>query len=102
MRRQTELTLIAESPGSRGVYDTAVPSTRTVYCTVYSIGEKEHYDMRSHEMEPGCKVLLADYTEYQGEKHCILEGTPYRIERNFINEQLAIELTLVRDDHAVV
>lgn len=99
MTRQSVIELIKADPEAHGVYEEPQEERRQVYCRVYSIGTTEHYELRSHGYEPGCKVELSDYAEYQGEQQCLLEGRLYRIERTYITERMTIELTLVRDDH---
>lgn len=97
MTRATAITLIRDEP--RGVHEDPVQTARVVPCLMYSIGEKEHFDLRDRNLQPACKVELGDVEEYKGEKRCTIGGEAYRIERTYVTDHMTIELTLVRDQY---
>ena len=90
------VTLIAESPDAHGVGVDAEESSRTVYCTVKSIGMQEAYQAMGIGLSPELKVILAHDFEYDGEPIAELCGVRFRILRTYITEQDGIELTLQR------
>ena len=90
------VTLIAESPDAHGVGVDAEESSRTVYCTVKSIGMQEAYQAMGIGLSPELKVILAHDFEYDGEPIAELCGVRFKILRTYITEQDGIELTLQR------
>ena len=90
------VTLIAESPDAHGVGVDAEESSRTVYCTVKSIGMQEAYQAMGVGLAPELKVILAHDFEYDGEPIAELCGVRFKILRTYITEQDGIELTLQR------
>ena len=90
------VTLIAESPDAHGVGVDAEESSRTVFCTVKSIGMQEAYQAMGIGLSPELKVILAHDFEYDGEPIAELCGVRFKILRTYITEQDGIELTLQR------
>ena len=90
------VTLIAESPDAHGVGVDAEESSRTVFCTVKSIGMQEAYQAMGIGLAPELKVILAHDFEYDGEPIAELCGVRFKILRTYITEQDGIELTLQR------
>lgn len=88
--------LITRSPEARGVLDDVTETTRTVYCTVKSIGQSETYQARAAGLNPELKIVLAHDFEYQGEDLLEYEGTRYTILRTYVTETDGIELTVQR------
>lgn len=97
MRRGANVVqLISETPGTAGVFDTVVPATRKVYCTVRSVSYRERYEAVAHGLRPELIVKLADVKEYRGEPRCVLEGYEYTILHDYLLPDGGIELTLER------
>ena len=90
---QNVLTLISETPGDHGIFDTHAETKRDVFCEVRSVGYQEFYRALEQDLHPTFIFRLADYAEYQGEKICEYDGTRYRIVRTYI-DRYAIELTV--------
>jgi len=90
------LTLIKVSPEAAGVGTEPTETSRTVYCTVKSIGQTEAYQAMGIGLNPELKVILAHDFEYEGEGLCELGGVRYDILRTYITEADGIELTLQR------
>lgn len=88
------VTLIAENPAAHGVYETAAPIERTVYCTAKSVGMQEMYAAQSQGLSPSAKLVLSHKFEYQGEKRCRYNGEEYDILRTYGGEKDGIELTI--------
>ena len=96
MLKATVVTLIAENPQAHGVGVDPEETSRTVYCTVKSIGQTEAYQAMGIGLNPELKVILAHDFEYAGESLCEVEGVRYHILRTYITEADGIELTLQR------
>ena len=96
MVRADVVTLIAETPGAHGVYDTPAYTRRTVFAEIKSVGMNEAYQARATGLNPELKLRLSHSFEYRGEKLCELRGTGYRIIRTWMDESDGIELTLER------
>ena len=96
MMKSNVVTLISESPDAHGVGVDAEESSRTVYCTVKSIGMQEAYQAMGVGLAPELKVILAHDFEYDGEPIAELCGVRFKILRTYITEQDGIELTLQR------
>lgn len=87
MARSDILTLIAESPKARGIYDNPNTTERTVYVTVRSVGMTETYTAMSQGLTPEVKFELAAPEEYQGEKICRYHEKLYNILRTYETEE---------------
>ncbi len=98
MIRSSVVTLLTASPEPRGVFQTPTETPREVYCGVMSVGMKETYEAMASGYAPEIKLVLSDYTEYQGERTCIFEGVRYRILRTYIRNDYCIELVLEREE----
>ena len=96
MMKANVVDLITVSPEAAGVGTEPLESTRTVYCTVKSIGQQEAYLAMGQGLNPELKVILAHDFEYEGERLCELDGVRYDILRTYITEADGIELTLQR------
>jgi hypothetical protein len=96
MMRANVLKLIAVSPEVAGVGTEPAETSRTVYCTVRSIGQQEAYLAMGQGLNPELKVILAHDFEYQGERLCELDSNRYDILRTYVTEADEIELTLQR------
>ena len=94
--KSTVVKLIQESPDAHGVGVDAEESSRTVYCTVRSIGMQEAYQAMGIGLSPELKVILSHDFEYGGEAIAELNGVRFRILRTYITEKDGIELTLQR------
>ena len=96
MMKSNVVTLISESPEAHGVGIDPEEATRTVYCTVKSIGMQEAYQAMGIGLNPALKVILAHDFEYEGERLCEMDGVKYDILRTYVTETDGIELTLQR------
>lgn len=96
MIKSTVITLIGESPEARGVGTDATETSRTVYCTVKSVGQQEVYQAMAVGLNPELKVVIPHDFEYGGESVAELDGVRFRILRTYITEADGIELTLQR------
>ena len=96
MMKSTVVKLINESPDAHGVGVDAEESSRTVYCTVRSIGMQEAYQAMGIGLSPELKVILAHDFEYDGEAIAELNGVRFKILRTYITDKDGIELTLQR------
>lgn len=94
--RANVLKLIAVSPEVAGVGTEPAETSRTVYCTVRSIGQQEAYLAMGQGLNPELKVILAHDFEYQGERLCEMDSVRYDILRTYVTEADEIELTLQR------
>ena len=97
MMKSNVVKLISESPEAHGVGIDPEEATRTVYCTVKSIGMQEAYQAMGIGLNPALKVILAHDFEYAGEELAELDGVRYRVLRTYITEKDGIELTLQRE-----
>ena len=96
MIRVNEINLIRVNPEAAGVGTEPEETTRTVFCTVKSIGQQEAYLAMGQGLNPELKVILAHDFEYEGERLCEMDGVRYDILRTYITETDGIELTLQR------
>ena len=96
MLKADVLNLISVSPEAAGVGTKPAETSRTVFCTVKSIGQQEAYLAMGQGLNPELKVILAHDFEYEGEGICELGGVRYDILRTYITEADGIELTLQR------
>lgn len=92
------LTLIAETPAEKGVFDTATQTERQVLCTVRSVGMREAYEAMGHGLHPEWVFVLAHDFEYQGEIKCAYHGVNYRVIRTYVTESDGIEITVERSN----
>lgn len=69
-------------------------TSRTVFCRVASIGQKEFYEANACDFHPEVKFILADFLEYDSEKLVEYNGQMYHILRTFRTGQ---ELELVAE-----
>ena len=91
------LTLIRTVHGVDDYGDPAVAeTTRTVFCRLASIGQKEFYQAQAVGLQPELKFVLADYWDYQGELLAEYNGTRYRVLRTYRTGQ-EIELICYRE-----
>lgn len=88
--------LISRSPEARGVLEAETETSRTVYCTVKSIGMQEMYQAMGAGLNPELKIILAHDFEYKGEPLLEYEGERFSILRTYITEADGIELTVQR------
>lgn len=70
-------------------------STREVFCSERSIGQKEFYQAHGTDFRPELKLILPDYLEYEGEKLVDYNGQRYRVLRTY-RTGYELELTLER------
>ena len=96
MMRADVCDLITVSPEAAGVGTERTETSRTVFCTIRSIGQQEAYLAMGQGLNPELKVVLAHDFEYQGERLCEVGGVRYDILRTYITEADGIELTLQR------
>jgi SPP1 family predicted phage head-tail adaptor len=96
MMRADVVDLIAVSPEAGGVGTEPAESTRSVPCTIKSVGMQEAYQAMGIGLNPELKVVLAHDFEYEGESLCSIGGVRYRILRTYVTEKDGIELTLQR------
>lgn len=96
MQKHDVITLVAENPGERGVYEDATDTERMVYCTVRSVGMRESYEAMAHGKRPELVFVLSQDFEYQGEKRVIYHNVRYDVIRTYVTEADGIELTVER------
>lgn len=58
-------------------------TTRTVFCHMASIGQREYYEAQAVDVYPECKFILADYLDYDNERLCEYDGQRYRVLRTY-------------------
>jgi hypothetical protein len=97
MSKADVITLIAEAPEARGVYDNPETTERTVYVTVRSVGMTETYTAMSQGLAPEVRFELAGADDYAGEKTCRYNGRLYDILRAYEADG-RIELTAGRSN----
>lgn len=90
--RADVINLIAQTPGTHGVFDTPQETSRQVFCTVRSVGMSEFY--RAHEvgLSPEIVFVLTDSADYEGEKIVEYNGRRYEVIRTYVSG-LSIEIT---------
>jgi len=96
MMRADVCDLITVSPESAGVGTERTETSRTVFCTIKSVGQQEAYLAMGQGLNPELKVVLAHDFEYEGEGLCEIGGVRYQILRTYVTETDGIELTLQR------
>lgn len=96
MMRADVCDLITVSPEAAGVGTERTETSRTVFCTIKSIGQQEAYLAMGQGLNPELKVVLAHDFEYEGEGLCEIGGVRYQILRTYVTETDGIELTLQR------
>ena len=69
--------------------------SRTVFCRVASIGQREFYEAQAVDVYPEYKFILADYLDYNNERLCEYAGQRYRVLRTYRSGQ-ELELVVVR------
>lgn len=90
------LTLIQRTPGRDAQGDPVIQETsRTVFCSVRSIGQQEFYQASATDFHPELKLVLADYLDYQDEPMVEHNGRRYRVIRTYRAGQ-ELELTVER------
>jgi hypothetical protein len=70
-------------------------TTRTVFCRMASIGQREYYEAQAVDVYPECKFILADYLDYNNERLCEYDGQRYRVLRTYRTGQ-ELELVVTR------
>lgn len=75
------ITLVSETPGGHGVFDTYTESKRTVFCQVRSVSQSEWWSAKSNGLHPEFVFRISDKADYENEKICIYNGVRYRIVR---------------------
>ena len=96
MMRAEVCNLITVSPEAAGVGTELQETSRTVFCTVRSIGQQEAYLAMGQGLNPELKIVLSKEFEYAGERLCEINGVRYDILRTYVTETDGIELTLQR------
>lgn len=96
MVRATTCTLIKETPGAHGVFETHTQTERTVFCDIRSISQNEAYQAMAAGLNPEFRVVLAHDFEYQGEKLAEINDVLYKVVRTYATETNGIELTVQR------
>lgn len=90
-------TLYKDETQPLGVFDTAVETGRTVFCTVRSVSYRERYEAAAHGLRPEIIIRLADNAEYEDETRCVIEGIEFRVMHPWANPRDgSVELTLER------
>lgn len=68
--------------------------SRTVFCSLRSIGMKEFYEASARDFYPEKKFVLADYLDYEDEELVEYDGRRYRVLRTFrTGQELEIVVT---------
>lgn len=96
MLKADVVSLISVSPEAEGVGIDRTEISRTVFCTIKSIGMNEAYQAMATGLNPELKICLAHDFEYQDEPFLIYRGRRYHILRTYITETDGIELTVQR------
>lgn len=90
------ITLIGQTRGVDEYGDPVLAeSSRTVFCEVASVGQKEFYQAHAVGLQPELKFILADYLDYEGERYAVYAGTRYSVLRTY-RKGLQLELTCTR------
>lgn len=93
MRVTDVLFLITEEQTTDGYGDPVITKTsRRIFCSVASIGQREFYQAAATGLKPEIKFIMADYLDYRGEKLVEHDGKIYHVLRTFRNGQ-ELELT---------
>lgn len=96
MKRYDTITLIAEAPEARGVYEEKTDLATTVFCEVRSVGMRENYEALAHGRRPEVVFVLSQDFDYAGQKRVVWNGVTYNIIRTYLTEADEIELTAER------
>lgn len=88
--------LRSEDPRPLGVFDTPVPTDRTVYCTERNVSARMRYEAGAHGPDLAVILKLSLRDEYQGERICIYRGVQYVVENPYPTPDGGIELTLAK------
>lgn len=75
---------------------TTTETSRTVFCGLSSIGQKEFYQAHAVGLQPELKFILADYLDYSGETLVEYDGQRYRVLRTY-RDGLELELVVYRE-----
>ena len=69
-------------------------TSRTVFCALRSISQREFYEASARDFYPEKKFVLADYLEYEDEELVEYEGRRYHVLRTFrTGQELEIIVT---------
>lgn len=79
MIKQGMITLIAEEPKARGVFDTPVETSRRVPCEVHSINLTLAAEAKALGLAPTLRVRLRHESTYNGEKLAAYQDVRYKI-----------------------
>lgn len=71
---------------------TTSETSRTVFCEVRSIGQKEFYEAHATGLQPEIKFVLADFYDYANEKIVEHNETRYHVLRTYRTEN-ELEIT---------
>ena len=93
MIRDDVCELVAESPESHGVFETRTETYRRVFCKIRSIGRYDYWRARDNRLALDLVFILSHFTEYKDERWILYNGEYYKIERTYVDEDGAIELT---------
>lgn len=96
MDRSYQLTLV----GQEYVTDElnqyiAVDKSKTVFCSIESIGQREWETAARMGFKPEIRATISRY-EYHGEKVVQIDGQRYSVYRTYVNKSEEIELYLER------
>ncbi len=95
------LTLIQQTRGVDDYGDqVSTETTRTVFCKVGSIGQKEFYQAHAVGLQPEIKFVLADYLDYEGEALVEYDSQRYHVLRTYRTGQ-ELELTCYQEVNPV-
>ena len=90
------LSLVSRTPARTDQGDPTIEETsRTVFCSVHSVGQKEFYQANATDFHPELKLVLADYLDYQDERLVDYNGLRYRVIRTYRSGQ-TLELVVER------
>lgn len=87
---------LLSEPLARGVYETADPVRREVYCAIRSVWANEAYAAMAHGFTPDMTVVLSNPEDYQKERRLVYDGDEYDIIRVYLNKAEGLELTCQR------
>lgn len=86
--------LLAETPGTHGVFDAPAYTERMVFCSVRSVSSADFWRAYQQGIEPRFVFVLSDPIEYQGEKLLRYGSTRFRVVRTYTNSASEIEITV--------
>lgn len=91
------LTLIQQTKSVDAYGDPVLTeSTRSVFCGLRSIGQKEFYQAQTVGLQPELKFVLADYLDYNDETLVVYKEQRYRVLRTYRTGQ-ELELVCYRE-----